>query len=362
MPANAWFIYALGGGWGHLNRALALAQVAVRHRPVHLLVNSPYAKKLVPALQPNSQTDEHKQSLTLHILPKTELPTLDAIAAAKRTIQSKLEEIDYSCLIVDTFPRGLIGELIRLIPQKQETCRVLVHRDLDPYYVKDKDLDSFVSNYYDGILIPGESNVPFIHLSQAQVTAPWLSRSPTDLISQPLPQWHFSAQKPLVVVCAAGQPDELNIFGHLTYQLSAAFPHATVRCLAATCPTTCPAALWLFHWPGMDVLQFADVVVGSGGYNLVHECEALHIPLVAFAFPRRYDRQERRIRQYGGCLVTDAEGAIAAVRPLVTARRERPKTHYETKTYYETKTHYENGVSAAIAHIEAWCKASRSWN
>jgi hypothetical protein len=40
--SNTWLIYALGGGFGHLNRAIALGRIASRHRHVKILINTPY--------------------------------------------------------------------------------------------------------------------------------------------------------------------------------------------------------------------------------------------------------------------------------------------------------------------------------
>ena len=45
-----WLIYALGGGWGHLTRAVALASIAQRERPVRILTNSPYASIVAAAV------------------------------------------------------------------------------------------------------------------------------------------------------------------------------------------------------------------------------------------------------------------------------------------------------------------------
>jgi predicted glycosyltransferase len=35
-------------------------------------------------------------------------------------------------------------------------------------------------------------------------------------------------------------------------------------------------------------------VVGGAGYNTIHECLALGVPLIARPWPRKYDRQELR--------------------------------------------------------------------
>ncbi len=333
IPAKiptSWFIYALGSGWGHLNRALALAQVAATRRRVHLLTNSPYATRLTSLVQtPN---------LTLH------QPCTQGLSAAeaRQSIQSLLKSIQYDCLIVDTFPRGLIGELADLIPQQHHVSHVLIHRDLNPKYISAKAIAPFVRHHYNGFLLPGEPDVPLAHLPQAKITAPWISRDHNNLPdTQALrTRYNIPANKPLIVVVGAGQPKELAFFGTIAQHLARAFPESTIRCLSATCPPTCPADLWLYHWPGIDILQLANAVVGGGGYNLTHECAALNIPLVGFAFPRRYDRQTRRIQKYG-CLVGNIGEAIATLEPLL----QRPKL---------TTPSYSNGVLDAIAHIETW--------
>lgn len=343
MRADTWFIYALGSGWGHLNRALALAQTAANHRSIHLLVNSPYAARLAPIVQ---ATQSQSNLLTLHLLPRTA-----SLSAAKRAVQAILTAVEYDCLIVDTFPRGLVGDLADLLPKLPAHCRVLVHRDLTPDYIEAKGVSAFVRQHYDGILIPGEIDVPFLDLPQAKLTAPWLSRNAADLIAKPLPHWKISTQQHLAIVCAAGQPHELDFFGRIANQLSATRPDLAVRCLSAICPNTCPPKLWISHWPGLDVLQFADVVIGSGGYNLVHECAALDVPLIAFALPRRYDRQARRIR-YFGQIVSSLEEAIAAVNSLTHLQASR-------KSAEARSIDYSNGVTDAIAHIEAWSRKKR---
>jgi hypothetical protein len=384
MPVKAeagWFIYALGSGWGHLNRALGLAQRAAQQRPVQVLTNSPYARYLwlgqdqsvsmprsgpgpliaprlgdfafkscqhgqIGGLKPNGLTLStsvwmsvmRAGRLTLHWLPPTQ-----ALDAARQAIQALLTSVSYDCLVVDTFPRGLVGELAGLIPRSKPLCRVLIHRDLNPHYVATKGLEAFVTQHYDGVLLPGES-APLAHLPQTQTTAPWLSRSASELTDPAVLRAHFklSSDRPLLLVCATGNPQELAFFGQITEQLVTAFPTVTVRCLAATCPPHCSPEHWLCHWPGLEVLQLAHAVVGGGGYNLVHECTALGIPLVAFAMPRRYDRQARRIRQYG-YLVENGKAAISTLTPLLAAGPPR-----------RPPTAYANGIGEAIKHIETW--------
>ncbi len=342
---KGWFIYALGSGWGHLNRALALAKIAARDRPIHLLTNSPYADRVIPAVQP--------PNLIVHQLPlKASIQKEASIAAARECVVSLLQRVAYDCLIVDTFPRGLVGELADVIPQQSDVRHVLVHRDLNPDYVAAKAIAPFVSQHYNCVLIPGEVS-PLAHLSQSVTTAPWLSRSAADLPAAESirRQWKLTAAAPLVVVCGAGQPDELAFFGLVTERIAAEFPTVTVRCLAAVCPPTCAPERWLYHWPGMDILQLADVVIGGGGYNLVHECSALGKPLLAFAQPRRYDRQARRIQQFAH-LVSSVDEAIARLTPLLSSAQDRQQV--------DVRVDYLNGVGDAIAHIQPYSRVIHS--
>ena len=87
-----------------------------------------------------------------------------------------------------------------------------------------------------------------------------------------------------------------------------------MRCLAAKCPD-CSPDLWIFHYPGIECLLAADVVIGGGGYNTFYECAALKVPLVAIAQNRRYDRQAVRIGKSSAVQnVTSIEDAVSAVR------------------------------------------------
>lgn len=332
---SAWFIYALGGGWGHLNRAIALGRLAARQHPVQILTNSAYASSVIK----HCQRRDRPSQLQFQVLPTG----LD-LATAHRQIQAWLLSQDCGCLIVDTFPRGLVGELATLLPQMQSVYRVLVHRDLNPDYVAAKSLTAFVSQHYDAILIPGDgTDLPLAGLKRVWQTQPWLVRNPEDL---PTPaamrsRFQLTTQAPLVLVCAAGQPIELAFWGYFTAQLTQAFPQAIVRCLAPTCPPGCPPLQWICHWPGIELLQVANVVVGGAGYNTVKECHALGVPLVTFAFPRRYDRQRKRAEAYGDW-VPDETAAIAAVQHhLMQARspRSRPPV-------------YTNGAIAAVQWLE----------
>src|SRR5262249_40497270 len=140
-----WFIYALGGGWGHLTRAAALARRAPAGCEVAIVTNSPYA-------------DVVRASL-----PELRIVTGDPVELVR--------EAKPEWFIVDTFPRGLGGELAPVLGEVP--CRkALNHRDLNPEYVRRYNVVEFVREHYDRVFAVDAAPPQF----SAMRTAPWLIR------------------------------------------------------------------------------------------------------------------------------------------------------------------------------------------
>ncbi|MEG3840796.1 hypothetical protein [Microcoleus sp. herbarium14] len=315
--SNTWLIYALGGGFGHLNRAIALGRIASPNRPVKILTNTPYFRYIEKFL-PETNCEFFAIS-----------PTADFETTCTQ-VQKILRETDYQCLIVDTFPRGLGGELAALLPELKISLRVLIHRDINFEYVKVKKLHRFVADCFDLVLVPGEGfEVAMANLPGVEHTNPWLIRSAWELpvredVEAILRLNPVERNSKIVLVLASGMAEELSFYGELTSILSQDLKNVVVRCLSVEKPDKCPENLWVFHWPAMECLQVADVVVGGGGYNTIYECQALGVPLVAFAWQRLYDRQRLRVHlasanyeaglaQSPLVLADSLESAIAAV-------------------------------------------------
>lgn len=278
---NTWLIYALGGGWGHLTRALSLGRIAATQRKVRIITNSPYAPQV-----------DHENCL-LHWIPENA-----GFFATCLQVQAILSQTTYDRLIIDTFPRGLGGELANTIPELHHIPRILIHRDINPDYITTKQLRSFVMANFDAVIVPGEGeDLPLCDLPNVQHTAPWLIRNPGELRDKIIMRSHIlkvDQSVKTILICASGNRSELSLFGTLALRLHQNFPECAVRILASTCPQTCPQALWVSHHPGIECLAAADIVVGGAGYNTVYECAAVGVPLVALAFPRLYDRQKKR--------------------------------------------------------------------
>ncbi|WP_066380699.1 glycosyltransferase [Anabaena sp. CA = ATCC 33047] len=324
---KTWLIYALGGGWGHLNRALSLGRIAVNQRKVEIITNSPYAKHI------------HNQGCLLHSIPH-----YTGFAATCLQVQEILLNTDYDCLIVDTFPRGLGGELVDILPRLHSIPRILIHRDINPRYVIEKDLRSFVVKNFQAVIVPGEGkDLPLGDLPGVIHTAPWLVRNAGELLDKKTVRSHIlrvdDTQK-IILVCAAGQASELALFSQLTLKLHQTFPECAVRILTPHSPQDELKDLWVFHHPGIECLAAADVIVGGAGYNTVYECAAVGVPLVALPLARLYDRQHKRVsRSYA---VKNIQEVLTTVNQLLQTRQPANKPPIPT---------YTNGAIAAVHHI-----------
>ncbi len=268
-------IYALGGGWGHLTRAVAVAQ-ACQGATVRILTNSLYA--------------EHVRRAE---------PSLDIRSVSTREeVLAEIELAAPECLIVDTFPRGIVGELV-----DYSGVRVLVQRELTPEYIAAADLQTFISAHYALVLTPGDV------ISGLQ-EPPWLVHSPGKLSAEQARKV-LKVEGRCIVVCAAGNPDEQAWYGAVTSLVG-----EQARCVAPECPPGCPPERWVQYWPAMDLYVAADAVVGGAGYNTIHECLACGVPLVAKPWPRKYDRQllrAQRAAEFGQVVIVHEPEEAATV-------------------------------------------------
>jgi hypothetical protein len=296
-------IYALGGGWGHLTRAVALARALGSSAQVRVLANSPYI------------------SIVRKAMPELLIDPVRTREEAVLAIQARTD-----VLVVDTFPRGLGGELATVLPGLAAT-KVLIHRVINPDYAAKVGLGAFVAENYDCIFCPGERGV-LSDLPQAFFTTPWLVRQPV----------HVDTDGVQVVVCAAGNAEEMPWYGEAAALLSRI---VRVRCIAPDLPPGCPPEIWVRYWPLIDWIASARAVIGGAGYNTVNECVALAVPLIARPWPRKYDDQRRRAGQHAGIKVvrTPLEACDAARVALSGPLAERPP--------------FRNGATDAAAWILA---------
>ncbi|MCP4848828.1 MAG: hypothetical protein GY899_12875 [Verrucomicrobiaceae bacterium] len=234
-------------------------------------------------------------------------------------------------VVVDTFPRGLAGEL----PAHLESInvpKVLVHRDLNPDYVAQYPLTKAV-RLFDLILVPGE-DAPFAQEDYAHLTEPWFIRDSTELLPSSAARGVLGVEvgddRPLLVVCSTGSEREERFFHELATSLGERLESWIIRTTSIV-----SGAGKITTWPLIRLLPGVNQVIGGGGYNLVHEARSTNTPLLAFALPRRYDRQNVRLRSHE---------RVRHLREVVARLGEGGKPLDEPS--------YSNGVHDAVNLIE----------
>lgn len=338
MSSRKWLLYALGNGWGHLNRSLAFGRLAARTRGIDIICNSGFAYKLdeFPVWQ-----DETK-SLDIRIV--------DLSGKGKDEIHKFVEEHiswnDYECVLIDTFPRGITGELATVLPRLDNLRRILVARQLNKNYLVQFDLPNFVRANFDEVINPGESLSEEQQLDISFETPHWLIRSHDEL--PPRRQMRgvlgVPPEQSFIIVVASGLNEETEFYGELTNHVAQRLPNSTVRCLSFKQPKSIPAELWINHWPGIEAIAASDIAIGGAGYNTIAECRALNVPLIAIPQSRTYDTQSKRAMQCE--YVAEDFNAVMDALHSSKLKAALPEKNFATDVQY-----YANGAATAVRFV-----------
>ncbi|MCR9197769.1 MAG: hypothetical protein NXI04_03900 [Planctomycetaceae bacterium] len=333
--AERWAIYALGGGLGHLTRAMAVARAAVqsarRHgRPLQIdvLTNSPFAQLVCRFVA--------ESAIRIRVLP--------AHADKRQTVSAVhdwLQTTDATTLIVDTFPRGLGGELADLLP-RLPVRKVLVQRAMNADYAGRSTVVSAVARY-DHVFVPGE---PFPQMSECAVLClPWVVRDFDELLSPAAAADVLGADDgPVVVFVGCGTTAEVSELRGWARNMADQLGEQAHVCLldaAAEVSRQEETGLQVIcHWPLLELLPGVDVMIAGGGYNCVHEARLTGTQLLGIARDRRYDGQQQRLHDTGVLTVT-ADSLFQHVQQALATGRRPPCAPYA------------NGVHTAVSHLLA---------
>lgn len=291
--------YALGGGLGHISRSFAL----ISHAPkplqprIRLLISS----KSAYVARPHSPC------------PVDEVPRW-AMAGKGRYPQflaDHFKQHGFSCIVIDTFPFGLLGELKHAAP---ELPRVLVGRYLrwGAYIDRCGETDDAVWPQV-AVMIEQQQDE---YLEQMErngrvINAPW----PISLAR--LADAEGPAEKPACCVVHSGTPSE-------TRRLMSAARNIMSGHRMAGPPELFTPEKGLFPLE-RHMLRFSDIVTGAG-YGSCAAASVLNgrIRYHLHPFPRRFDDQTLRLRRlqegkWGNGLSGDASTVAEILWNNVTA-------------------------------------------
>ena len=211
--------------------------------------------------------------------------------------------------------------------------KILASRFLNPAYVNKFNLQSEIRRYQ--LIISIEKTAPFIDSPFSKTTAPWLLFNHNELYSRKRARMHFGLNqmddKPLIVICGTGNKEELKFFSSLADELKRKLTNIDIL---FNSPANQPGQMGI--WPLLKFIRGVDVLIGSGGYNLVHESRMTETQLFAFPQKRLYDNQFLRLTP-DECCNTPEE--------LIYRIEENCNKTVKASTY-------ENGVFSAVKMIE----------
>jgi hypothetical protein len=262
--------YALGGGLGHLTRALAVRRAWAR------TVGLPFV------ILTNCRAPLPEPAVVLDLSGDEPDP-----AGLARLVEALLAELAPQVLVVDAFPAGVLGELPAVLA-RAACARVALLRLLRPEWVERWRLPALLPRF--DLRLALEAGAP--DPAAERVAAP-LIRDAADLLPPEAARAALGCVLGRPVVCAvaggmsAGEVGLLRLTQRLGEELG-----AQVRLVS---PAPRFDGSWVCHYPLLEWLAGVDLLVGGAGFNLVHEARATGTPAIWAPQRRLYDDQALRV-------------------------------------------------------------------
>jgi len=244
-------------------------------------------------------------------------------------------------VIVDTFPRGIAGELDAFLPNISCT-KILISRYLNQKYIESIDIDKSLQSY-NAVVHPKDSLARPSYLKQFFSTEPWLLCSADEIFSQEKARQHLQLVRenaaPVIGFLGSGQMQEIIQAYQWAKRLRDDCPQLQVVFFTLE-DLEEDSALCRKIWPAMQVYPALDLLVCSGGHNAINEAKVTNTQILVIPRKRRYDRQDLR----------------ATERPLVTSYKEirivceslKIDSYRQQKPYAD----FANGAQKACTIIE----------
>lgn len=215
------------------------------------------------------------------------------VAAEPPDIASVRASCDAGLLVVDVFPRGVVGELAPLLTPRRAPAAWLVARRVTPAYYLHPRVRDAIETAFEQVVWCEEppDGLAALRVPQRQVP-PVLVRAPMLDRATARARLGVGDDRPLVLALGAGDPTRQ---AHLARLLGtiAARAHAELRFVSDDLPAAHPV---VYLFPASAWLCAADVIVSAGGYHAVHETQAAGVPTIYIPQARRYDDQWWRVR------------------------------------------------------------------
>lgn len=269
--------YSFGSGLGHLTRTCSIVRKLRKLAScrISVLTNSPFHKLF----------DE----MPVEFIDSTSLST----DLCKRRIWDYFGAMRPGTIVVDSFPRGIAGELPPILSARN-IRKILVRRILKEDYIEKFQIEDFIASHYDAVIhaepIPDSR-------SPGMECCPILIRDYEELRGEEASKRLLNADIHDKVIIASTTGDDQLVEG-FHRAVTRAFERIEARgfCLRLVSPLSraMHSNCHIRYFPLLELLPGADILLGPCGYNLYHESMALSIPSIFLPGDRLYDDQGMR--------------------------------------------------------------------
>jgi hypothetical protein len=214
-------------------------------------------------------------------------------------------------LLVDVFPRGVVGELTPLLGRAPAW---LVSRWVEPAYYLDPGVRAAIESCYERLVWTEAPPAPLRALDVPQVEVGPVLVHPGPLSRDEARRALDVPQgRRLLLGLGSGDAERQAALCRLLGKVAARLGVA-LRFVSAELPPS-PPVVPVF--PAARVLPAADVVVAAGGYHAFHETRLAGVPTVFVPQRRRHDDQWHRVR--GAAVAADPLELECLVRAALVA-------------------------------------------
>lgn len=269
--------YAFGGGLGHLTRSIAILRKLKKIKNIEFIALT------------NSQFFSYykKEDIKYHYFSNKK--------NLEKEVPEFIEDFRPDLLIVDNFPKGIIGELKNIVV-KNKFKKILIKR-----FTKENDFE-FENNNYDLIIIC--ERYQYSENSKKVIfTEPILIRDYDEILNceEARKILKSSKDEKLILGVGSGNGERVENFFNLLVKIKKRIKFENID-LKLTSPyeiKRSESEKFIFnYYPLFEIIRGVDVIIGAGGYNLFYECFVSKTPAIFIPQKRKFDDQFRRTYNY----------------------------------------------------------------